>query len=73
MTFQNKSRSDIHILFFNLSLLNTTTENLTHLDKMRDNASSMVNHKESTIEMQRTAVSPMHFGKGSSSHLGDSS
>lgn len=45
----------------------------TYLDSIRDNASSIVNHSESTIEMQRTAVFPVHFTGGSLSHLGDSS
>jgi len=45
----------------------------TNLDKIRDNASSIVNHSESTIEMQRTVVLPDHFTGGSLSHLGDSS
>ncbi|WVY98122.1 hypothetical protein V8G54_030273 [Vigna mungo] len=45
----------------------------TNLDKIRDNASSIVNHSESTIEIQRTVVLPDHFTGGSLSHRGDSS
>lgn len=44
-----------------------------NLDKIRDNASSIVNHSESTIEIQRTVVLPDHFTGGSLSHRGDSS
>lgn len=40
---------------------------------IRDKASSMVNHIESTMDMQRTAVFPVHFARGSESHLGESS
>ena len=36
-------------------------ENSNHLDKIRDKASSMVNHNESTIERQSTAVFPVHL------------
>lgn len=46
---------------------NTTVQGvkLTNLDKIRDRASSMVNHTESTIERQRRAVFPVHFAGGS--------
>lgn len=40
---------------------------------MKDKASRMVNHIESTIEIQRNAVFPVHFAGGSISYLGDSS
>lgn len=45
----------------------------THLIKIRDRASSIVNHIESTIERQSTTVFPVYFAGGSQSHLGDSS
>lgn len=37
----------------------------SNLDKIKENASSIVNHSESTIERQRKAVFPVHFAGGS--------
>lgn len=43
----------------------------TYLVKIRDKESSIVNHKESTIDIQIRAVFPVHCATWSDSHLGD--
>ena len=43
----------------------------SYFDKIRDSASRIVNHIESTIDMQRTTIFPVHFT--GDSHHGESS